>query len=127
MIDSVDKLLRVNKALFAGLGVLALLFVECGCGPAAPLKPRTRPELVPSDALWVGGADGGAYVLCAVDAAHNVNPCNVWNDQTGQLVESGNYQLRDEGRAATKSELRISFPDFNGLIYLSGGLVLKHV
>jgi hypothetical protein len=41
------------------------------------------------------------------------------------LIESGNYQLRKEGRAAKESELRISFPDFGGLIYLDGGLVLK--
>lgn len=98
-----------------------------GCGPAAPLVPKTRPPGVPSDAQWVGGADGGAYVRCTVDAKENVNPCSVWNDYTGTLIESGNYRLRKEGRAATKSELHISFPDFGGLIYLQGGLVLKRL
>ena len=99
----------------------------CGCNQAALLKPRTRPSGVPSEALWVGGADGGAYVRCTIDPARDVNPCSVWNDYTGALIESGNYRLRKEGRAATESELHISFPDFNGLIYLEHGLVLKRL
>jgi hypothetical protein len=96
-----------------------------GCGPAAPLK--IRPSGVPSDALWVGGADGGAYVRCTVDYVLDVNPCSVWNDYTGQLGESGNYRLDKENRAATQSELKISFPDFGGSIYLEHGLVLKRL
>jgi hypothetical protein len=99
----------------------------CGCRQPASWEPKTRPSGVPSDARWVGGADGGAYVRCSVDAAHDVNPCSVWNDYTGKLVESGNYRLLKEGRAAKESELRITFPDFGGLIYLQGGLILKRL
>ena len=115
---------RVSLLAFAAI---VMILCTCGCGPAAPLKPKTRPQGVPTAALWVGGADGGAYVLCSVDTARNVNPCSVWNDYAGDLVESGNYRLSKEGRAATQSELQISFPDFNGLIYLNGGLVLKRM
>jgi hypothetical protein len=115
---------RVSLLAFAAI---IMILSPCGCGPAASLKPKTRPQGVPATALWAGGADGGAYVLCSVDTARNVNPCSVWNDYTGDLVESGNYRLSKKGRAATQSELQISFPDFNGLIYLNGGLVLKHM
>jgi len=51
--------------------------------------------------------------------------CTVWNDFTGEIVESGKYRLVKENRAATQSELKLRFADFSGLIYLGGGLILK--
>ena len=87
--------------------------------------PMYRPKSVPRYALWVGGADGGAYVHCTLDLTHNANPCTVWNDSTGLVVESGNYRLEKEGRAASEAELQPSFPDFGGRIYLENGLILK--
>jgi hypothetical protein len=78
------------------------------------------------NASWVGGADGGAYVLCVLDKKVNVDKCSVWNDYTGQLVESGAYLIISQKRPATESELlNISFPDFAGAIYLKNGLVLR--
>jgi hypothetical protein len=114
------------KTLIAA-GIVVLLACLSACDRNASLKPKTRPLAVPSDAVWVGGADGGAYVRCAVDTVRNVNPCSVWNDYTGKLVESGDYRLLKLGRAARESELKIAFPDFGGLIYLEGGLVLKRI
>jgi hypothetical protein len=119
---------RLQYAIsIALIGIAASLFLAgiIACDSDAKLEPKTRPSRVPGDAVWVGGADGGAYVRCAVDVIRKVNPCSVWNDYTGDLVESGNYRLQMQGRAATESELRIRFPDFDGSIYLEGGLVLK--
>ncbi len=104
---------------------VSVLICLAACRRPASLEPKVRPAGVPSDALWVGGADGGAYVYCGINVGRNVNPCKVWNDYTGQLIESGDYRLIKENRAARASELRISFPDFGGKIYLEGGLVLK--
>jgi hypothetical protein len=117
----------MRPASLISVGVFVLVLNLCGCRQPASPEPKIRPAGVPRDALWVGGADGGAYVRCSVDVAHNVNPCSVWNDYTGQLVESGNYRLLKEDRAAKESELHIAFPDFAGLIYLEGGLVLKRL
>ena len=64
------------KAL-TGAGILVLLGSLAACDRNASLQPKTCPSAVPSDAVWVGGADGGAYVRCAVDLVHNVNPCSV--------------------------------------------------
>ena len=108
------------------LGVLAIVANLAACD-GARLEPRTRPAGVPSTAIWVGGGDGGAYVQCSTDAVHDVNRCGVWNDFTGGLVESGEYRLVREKRAATESELRITFPDFNGLIYLEDVRILKRL
>ena len=95
------------------------------CHHQAAFEPKNRPAGVPSSAIWAGGADGGAYVYCTIDPARNVNPCKVWNDYSGELVEAGDYKLTNGNRAAKQSELRVSFPDFGGKIYLKGGLVLK--
>jgi len=55
----------------------------------------------------------------------NVNRCEVWNDSTGKLGETGEYVLRGQARAATEDELKtISFPDFAGHIYLANNMVL---
>jgi hypothetical protein len=126
MINRILLQLESRRHALVGLAIVLMLSLW-GCNQAAPLRPKTRPVGIPSDAVWVGGADGGAYVRCTIDSARNVNPCSVWNDYTGDLIESGDYRLRTEDRAATDAELNISFPDFGGLIYLQKGLVLKRL
>jgi len=88
------------------------------------MEPKTRPPDVPSDAVWAGGADGGAYVRCTIDDVRDVNVCTVWNDNTGYSSGPGFYRLEQKNRAATLTELRIigAGSDF---IYLKGGLILK--
>ena len=76
--------------------------------------------------MWVGGGDGGAYVQCSVDSLRNVNRCGIWNDFTGE-GEFADYRLIKENRAAPDAELRVSFPDFGGLIYLQNGQILRRL
>lgn len=90
MINSFTKA-RFSTCLLA-IGCLVVGLQLCAC-QSPTLEPQHRPPSVPNDAIWVGGADGGAYVRCGIDLARNVNPCSVWNDHTGVLVESGDYRL----------------------------------
>jgi hypothetical protein len=55
-------------------------FCCIGCGDGR-LEPAKRPANVPETAVWAGGADGGAYVLCTVDAVLDANRCTVWDVQ----------------------------------------------
>lgn len=113
--------------LFETLGIALLMAMLdlLACHKPASLEPKRRPANVPQDAIWAGGADGGAYVHCAVDVYRQTNPCTVWNDYTGNIVESGDYKLMAQGRAAVQAELRNTAADFGGHIYLQNGLVLK--
>jgi len=104
-------------------GTLFVILSATGCGPYS-LEPKTRPPGVPSDALWVGGADGGAYVRCAVDNIRDVDLCTVWNDNNGYSRGPGSYRLEQANRAATPSELKF-IGAANDSIYLEGGLILK--
>lgn len=90
-------------------------------------SPPAKPNGVPTEAVWAGGPDGGSFVFCDVDLKRDVNRCNVWNDFTGQLVESGEYRLLNEGRAATKSELVYAWADGAGWIGLERDLVLDNL
>jgi hypothetical protein len=86
------------------LAVGLFILVACAGCRDARLEPATRPANVPAAAVWAGGPDGGAYVLCTVDNARDLNPCTVWDDYTGDS-RSGDFRLLKEGRAATQSEL----------------------
>src|SRR6266702_857354 len=99
---------------------LSAITLCAGCKDAE-LRPANYPAGVPSYAVWAGGADGGSYISCTVDQPRNVNYCRVWNDYTGQLVESGDYQFLDQHRLATQDELKYRGADFNGEIYLQNG------
>ncbi len=88
------------------------------------MAPWKRPPNVPQNAVWAGGPDGGAYILCTVDKVRDVNPCSVWNQSSGDM-RSGSFRLEKEGRAASQSELNyegaIITGDHQGTIYLKNG------
>jgi hypothetical protein len=110
-------------ARFVLVLAFALVLPVLSCGPAE-LKPTKRPAGVPADAVWAGGADGGAYILCSLDGARGVDRCSVWNDYTGKTDGPGDYQLEKEHRAATNAELKFTGAA-NELIFLQNGLVLR--
>lgn len=103
------------------------VLLNSACDRAANWEPKPKPNKVPKDAVWAGGPDGGAYIRCSFDAERNQNPCVVWNDFTGDVVEQGDYRLLREGRAATESELKFAWADFGGWIGLKDGKVLDSV
>ena len=85
----------VNHAkLLIGIGAVILMMNLLACRQSASLEPKTRPSGVPGDAIWAGGADGGAYVRCTVDVIHDVNLCTVWNDYTGGSIGPGKWQRK---------------------------------
>jgi hypothetical protein len=108
---------------------LSLVYISflASCNKPPELRPEKRPAGVPNTAEWAGGADGGAYIQCAIDLQRNVNPCTVWNDYTGQVMESGDYKIAKQDRAAATSELKFVFADFDGTIQLKNGLSLTRI
>ena len=104
--------------------LIALTPVLFGCGQQQPPK---RPAGVSADAVWAGGLDGGSFIMCEIDSRLNVNKCVVYNDFTGQVMEKGDFRLKNEGRAARPEELKYTWADWGGMIGLANGKVLSRV
>lgn len=69
----------------------------------------SRPATVPVDAKWSGDGNDGVWVRCGFDSERDVNPCEVFENVTGELISTGDYVLAIELRAATPDELRYTF------------------
>ena len=100
----------------------SLVILSLGCQGD---QPAHYPAGVPSYAVWAGGEDGGAYISCTANLPRNANYCRVWNDYTGELVESGDYQVKMQRRGTTQKELKFLGASQNGEIYLQNGLALQ--
>jgi len=91
------------------LTVLALsLLLMAGLGCQSKPAPPPRPDVVPTQAVWVAAPDeGGSFLQCDTDTKHNVNRCLAYNEFTGDVEAGGFYQLEGLARAATPDELHI--------------------
>ncbi|HLK64256.1 MAG TPA: hypothetical protein VKU19_12500 [Bryobacteraceae bacterium] len=93
------------------LAGFTFLYMGLGLCRSCDYSPRHRPNSVPANAVWAGGPDGGSYFFCGVDMERGVNPCTVWNDETGSVIVSGDFWISGQDRAATADELRFGWYD----------------
>lgn len=105
--------MRTTAVLLFGM----LLGTGCMGDPA---KPRERPSGVPSAAAWVGGADGGVWILCEVSEEKEANYCTAYHENHGKVIAEGWFVLDDTREAAVIDEL--AYSGFDGYeILLEGG------
>jgi hypothetical protein len=109
--------------------------VLSGCGRHKTTAPP-RVAGVPEDAVWAGGPDGGAWILCkSILNKADEFTCKVYFDSNGEVWASGEYVLRrsvwnpKKGKAdfypVTDAPSHLNFGDFDGRhIYLQSSLVL---
>jgi hypothetical protein len=93
------------------LSVGATCLVSILCLFSCAQSPRHRPRDVPPDTVWAGGIDGGHYFHCGVDQKKGVNPCTIWNEETGEIVVQDDFWVFGEDRAATAEELAFNYWD----------------
>lgn len=115
--------------IFLG-GVLLLLFSSCS------VSPPPRAKGIPSEAVWAGGADGGAWILCKQhDQQKDEYCCQVFNESTGEILANGQYTLRksiwhSDQQKATYHIVQpipqeLDYSGFDGnLIFLKNSLVM---
>jgi hypothetical protein len=88
--------------------------------------PPPRPVGVPVDAVWAGGADGGAFIRCVAVGQERANTfeCVVFGDRDGEVVGRGRFVTRPTFHVSL-AELRRSYAAFDGsLILLANGVAL---
>lgn len=106
--------------LLPNLFLAVVLLVAC----TSEVEPPERLATIPPEAVWVGGADGGAWILCREDGGRNF--CTIYNDNSGEVWVRGYFVLEGSARGVSKQELRYDF--FDGeRIRLSDGRVLTRV
>jgi len=86
--------------------------------------PPPIPGGVPASAVWVGGLDGGGWVICSSDDA-DYNTCTIY-DEEGRSQGPAKYRLRGLNRAARSNELRYRYLTGDE-IGLEGGLKLIQI
>lgn len=79
----------------------------------------SRPEGVPSSAVWVDNV----FIDCSVETQAKANRCTVYKDTTGEILTDGLFVLKSSHRAADKSELRYAAFGERG-IYLEDARIL---
>jgi hypothetical protein len=122
--------MRLNRDLIRLLCVLALT-AACHQGPPA------RPAAVPADAIWIGGAKGGAWIRCGdlMKEPQTGYSCTTYHE-SGDVWTNGEYLLAtwlwDRDAHAPRFEPRVdpfasrpSYESFDGhIVYLHGNAVL---
>ena len=105
------------RAAAALAGLLALL---PGCPKSGGHAPNRVPG-VPVEAEWVGGADGGAWILCE-DRAQRRLHCRVYHDFTGELEFDSDVVLNSgNGPTPRASELEFDGWDGQSIHLINGG------
>jgi hypothetical protein len=106
--------------------IVTLLFSMLACSQAS--SPPGRPDGVPSNAMWIGGVDGGAWVVVSkpADQPPHVYYGEIYGDQAGDKWYVGRLALHPPNDPV----LNMNDPETFGMwdgdnLLLNDGRVLK--
>jgi hypothetical protein len=108
---------KVPRAILAA--VVSILMISC----YRAYSP-SRPDGVPSSAVWAGGLDGGGWVTCT-ESSRGYNLCTIY-DEEGRTRGPAPYRLKDLNRAAEANELKYTYVTGKA-IGLKGGRELVQI
>jgi hypothetical protein len=75
--------------------------------------------------VWKSEKEWGSYFFCTTDNVE-ANQCTVYYPD-GEIRTCGRYRLAGYYRAATKEELKYTFLDSEGIIYLADNKKLEPI
>lgn len=90
----------------------------------SPSEPPRRPQGVPNDALWVGGVDGGVFLLVrpARPSEPEVYASEIRDDHTGEQLYRGPLLLRPAGGGGFPVAEAAAYSGWDGnALHLSDG------
>lgn len=110
-----------NSMLF-----VALLFSMLACSQAS--SPPSRPNTVPQQAMWIGGLDGGAWVVVSkpADQPPHIYYGEIYGDQAGDKWYVGRLELQPANGPVLDMDNPETFSVWDGdNLLLKDGRVLK--
>jgi hypothetical protein len=89
--------------------LLAFVCISCSSQQSVPSKP----DSVPDNALWIGGADGGAWILISKpeDQADHIYHAEIYGDQAGEPWYIGLLELSNR----TNTNVPLNDPEVFGI------------
>jgi hypothetical protein len=102
------------------LFVLALAIIA-GCS-----TQPSRPSTVPSDAFFVGGADGGVFLRCSRNSSNTKTyQCSIYNDFSGEVLSEGIFAVAASGNPDFDPNDKGMYDSWDGRgLHLKDGRVL---
>lgn len=88
----------------------------------------SRPNAVPEDAIWSGGADGGVFILLSFsdESTPGTYRASIYNDQTGDLEFNGLLSVGNSSDLVLNPGDTSLFAGWDGSrLYLSDGRYLE--
>lgn len=128
-----NKLSKTTRNFFYfTFSIAFLLAIAFGCIEQADDMSETsqRPQGVPESAFWIGGADGGVFIVVQKNKelqAH-IYYSEIYHDQTGELWYKGRLAMQPSDQPYvdhTKQELFMSWDGES--LHLSDGRVLQAI
>jgi len=122
-----SKILKITlyALLFALLIYLARFTYYICINKNSEINPPDKLQSIPSEAVWVGGIDGGAWYLCKKISSYKAD-CIIYNDNTGEVWESGIFSTKNGSLEEIDFLNSKSYREFNGdRLLLSNGAILK--
>lgn len=87
------------------LSIIVFTFVLFACDTNAPTAPE-RKTGIPENAVWAGGVDGGAWILCNRIGTEQYS-CTIYNEFTGSIMAKGVFLHRKIFYDVKTKELKI--------------------
>ena len=119
---------RKSNILSVAALIVALLFA-CFTFIKPTSSTPEKPANVPSDAQWVGGIDGGDWLICH-EVSTRTMTCTVFADVTGVLVDEGIFTFDEEHQSKIGSDsfyASLSYFDGERIKLRNGGFYEKKI
>jgi hypothetical protein len=105
--------------------ILTLLLLACEA-QNSPTKSPPLPNGVPKEAMWIGGVDGGVFVVLTKAPEPRTFLAEVYFDQSGELWYKGRLQLESENQSEFDYTNAAAYTAWDGdTLYLTDGRELK--
>jgi hypothetical protein len=109
---------------------LSIMLMGSGCGSGEPTGAPPHPPGVPKAAMWIGGADGGAFVLVEKTQADplEIYRGKIYYEKTGELWYQGKLRLEPSGKAVPVLAAPQTFVGWDGeALHLTDGRSLRAI
>lgn len=125
MIGSKILKIIIYGLFFALLIYMARLTYFTCISKITEIDPPDKLQDIPSEAVWVGGVDGGAWYLCKKISSYKAD-CIIYNDNNGEVWESGIFTTKSGSLEEIDFLNSKSYQGFNGdRLLLTNGAILR--